>query len=118
MCLNQHHVVEEKLLAFRNEWLPVGLQLLPKESLQRGRVCIFVRTDQHFCKIDCSLRRKEQDFQICAIQLVIKHLTYRTGINIFRNLPSGFKSLMNHRAQFKLAVKHCLNANSFFSVND
>jgi hypothetical protein len=35
-------------------------------------VCIFVRADQQFSKIDISHHCKEQDFEICAVQLVAK----------------------------------------------
>jgi hypothetical protein len=35
-------------------------------------VCIFVRTDQHFSKIYVFHHCTEQDFEICAVQLVTK----------------------------------------------
>jgi hypothetical protein len=41
-------------------------------GLQKGDVCIFAKTDQYFNKIDISHLCKEQDLEICAIQLVTK----------------------------------------------
>jgi hypothetical protein len=43
-----------------------------QKDLQRRGMCVFVRTDQHFCKIYISHHCKKQDFDICAIQLVTK----------------------------------------------
>jgi hypothetical protein len=41
-------------------------------KLQGGGVCIFVRKDQCFNKTDISHHCKEQDLEICAIQLETK----------------------------------------------
>jgi DNA-binding transcriptional MocR family regulator len=43
-----------------------------QERLQRGGVYIFVKKDQHFNKIDIFHHCKEQDLEICAIQLGTK----------------------------------------------
>jgi hypothetical protein len=50
-------------------------------------VCIFVRTDQHFSKIDISHHCKEQGFKIYAIQLVTK--TCNLIILSLYRAPSG-----------------------------
>jgi hypothetical protein len=50
-------------------------------------VCIFVRTDQHFSKIYISHHCKEQDFEICAIQLITK--TSNLIILSLYRAPSG-----------------------------
>jgi hypothetical protein len=57
------------------------------KDLQRGGVCIFVRADKHFSKIDISHHCTEQDFEICAIQLVTK--TFNLIILILYRDPSG-----------------------------
>jgi hypothetical protein len=44
--------------------------------------------------------------------------TYYSGINIFNNLPSSLKSLMNEKAEFKVALKRYLNTCSFYSVDE
>jgi hypothetical protein len=43
-----------------------------RQNLQRGGVCIFVKKDQFFNKTDISYLCKEQDLEICAIQLETK----------------------------------------------
>jgi exonuclease III len=50
-------------------------------------VCIFVRKDQHFNKIDISHHHKEQDLEICAILLVTK--TSNLIILSLYRAPSG-----------------------------
>jgi hypothetical protein len=60
LCLSKHHMVEQELL-----------HLTVNSYLLTGGV-FFVRTDHHFSKIDISHCCKEQDFEICAIQLVTK----------------------------------------------
>jgi hypothetical protein len=44
--------------------------------------------------------------------------TYYSGINIFNNLPSSIKSLMNEKAKFKIVLKKYLNTHSFYSVDE
>jgi hypothetical protein len=34
---------------------------------------------------------------------------YKAGIKIFNNIPSSFKSVMNEKAQFQVALERCLN---------
>jgi hypothetical protein len=65
LCLCEHHVVEQELLHLTVNGYLLGSSLCP-EDLQRGGVCIFVRTDQQFNKIDIYHHCKEQDFEICA----------------------------------------------------
>jgi hypothetical protein len=50
-------------------------------------VCIFVKKDQHFNKIDISHHCKAQDFEICAILLVTKTATIII-VSLYR-APSG-----------------------------
>jgi hypothetical protein len=66
-------MVEQELLDVTMNGYPLGSNFCRKD-LQSGDVCIFVRTDQHFSKIDIPVHCKEQDFEFCAIQLVAKHL--------------------------------------------
>jgi exonuclease III len=75
----------------------------------RGEVSNFIRTDQHFSKIDISHHCKEQDFEICAIQLVTKTSNliilslYRdcSDVNEFlRRLAATLKYLYNPKSEF------------------
>jgi len=40
------------------------------------------------------------------------------GIRIFNSLPSNLRSLMNEKAQFKVALKRYLYTHSFYSVEE
>jgi hypothetical protein len=71
LCLSEHHMFKEELLHLTMNGYLLCSSFF-KKDLQRGCVCIFVREDQHFSKIDISHHCKEQDFEICATQLVIK----------------------------------------------
>jgi len=42
------------------------------KHLQRGGVCIFVRKDPNFNKIDISHTCREKDLEICAVELEIE----------------------------------------------
>jgi hypothetical protein len=48
-------------------------------------------------------------FQKCA---------HCAGIKIFNSLPSNLRSLMNKKAQFKVALKRYLNTHSFYPVEE
>jgi hypothetical protein len=45
-----------------------------------------------------------------------KKSAYYAHIKIFNSLPSNLRSLMNKKAQFKVALKTYLNIHSFYSV--
>jgi hypothetical protein len=64
-------MVEQDLLHLAINDYQLGSSFCWKR-LQRGAVCIFVKKDQHFIKTDISHHCKEQDVEICAIQLVNK----------------------------------------------
>jgi hypothetical protein len=53
-----------------------------------------------------------------AILSCFQKSAYCSGIEIFNSLPSRLKSLMNERAQFKVALKRYLNTHPFYSVDD
>jgi hypothetical protein len=73
-------------------------------------VCIFVRTDQHFSKIDISHHCKEQNFEIYAVQLatepsnLITLSLYRApsrDVNEFlRRVYANFKYLYNPKSEY------------------
>jgi len=43
---------------------------------------------------------------------------YYVGIKIFNSLLTNLRSLMNKKAQFKVALKRYLNTHSFYSVEE
>jgi hypothetical protein len=64
-------MVEQDLLHLSIDGYQLGSSSCRKE-LQRGGVCIFAKKNQYFYKIDISHLCKEQDLEICTIQLVTK----------------------------------------------
>jgi hypothetical protein len=85
---------------------------------------IFVRTDQHFSKTDIPIHCKEQDFEICAIQLVTKTSNliilslYRASfdVNKFqRRLDATLKLLYNSKSEF--IISRDINVNSLNKNN-
>jgi hypothetical protein len=75
-------------------------------------VCIFVRADQHFSKSDISHHCKEQDFEICAVQLVTKACNLIT-LSLYR-APSGDVNKFLRRLDATL--KHLYNPKSEFII--
>jgi hypothetical protein len=72
-------------------------------------VCIFVRTDQYFSKIDVLDQCTEQDFEICAIQLVTKifnliililHRDPSVDVNEFLRSDATLKYLYSPKSEF------------------
>jgi hypothetical protein len=43
---------------------------------------------------------------------------YYAGIKVYNSLPSALRSLMNKKAQFKVALKRYLNTHSFYFVEE
>jgi hypothetical protein len=79
-------MVEQDLLHLSINGYHLGSSFCQK-GLRRGGVCIFVKKAQHFNKIDISHHCKEQDLEICAIQLVTK--TANLIILSMYRAPSG-----------------------------
>jgi exonuclease III len=79
-------------------------------KLQRGGVCIFVRNDQCFNKIEVLHHCKEQDLGICAIHLETKTCNliiislYRAPLGDFiqflRTLGTTLKYLYDPKSEF------------------
>jgi IS1 family transposase len=44
--------------------------------------------------------------------------SFCSGIRIFNSLPHSLTNLKNEKAQFKVALRRCLNAHSFYSVDE
>jgi hypothetical protein len=44
--------------------------------------------------------------------------THYAGIKVFNNLPSDLRSLINKKAQFKIALKQYSNTRSFYSIDE
>jgi hypothetical protein len=58
-----------------------------RQNLQKGDVCIFVRKDLYFSKIDISHNCKEKDLEICAVELETKASKLFT-LSLYR-VPTG-----------------------------
>jgi hypothetical protein len=71
LCLSKHHMVKQDLLHLTLAGYLLGSSFC-RLNLHRGGVCIFVRKDQCFNKIDISHHCKQQDLEICAIHLETK----------------------------------------------
>jgi hypothetical protein len=85
-CLSKHHMVEQDLLHLTLDGYLLGSSFC-KQNLQRGSVCLFVEKDQCFNKIDISHHCKEQDLEICTVQLETK--TFNLIILSLHRAPSG-----------------------------
>jgi hypothetical protein len=109
LCLSQHHMVEQDLLHLTLAGYLLGPSFC-RLNLQRGCVCIFVRNDQCFNKIDISHHCKEQGLEIYAIQLVTKTCNlivitlYRAPLGDFnqslKRLNTTLKYLCNPDSEF------------------
>jgi hypothetical protein len=64
-------MVEQDLLHLTLDGYSLGYSFC-RQNLQRGGVCIFVKKEQCFNKIDISHHCKEQNLEICAVQLETK----------------------------------------------
>jgi hypothetical protein len=63
-------------------------------------------------------RNKNQLHSPVAILSCFQKSAYYAGINIFNSLPSSLTSLINEKAQFKVALKRYLITHSFYSVDE
>jgi hypothetical protein len=83
MCESEHHMVELDLLHLTLDGYLLGSSFC-RQILQRGGVCIFVKRVHCSNKIDISHHCKEQDLEICAVQLQTKTCNL--------NIPSLYRS--------------------------
>jgi hypothetical protein len=67
----------------------------------------------------CNTRNRDHLHRPTANLSCFQKRAYSTGISIFNSLPSNFRSIMNEKAQFKVALKRrYLNTCSFYSVEE
>jgi exonuclease III len=117
-------MVEQNLLHLSINGYQLGF-IFCRKGLQRGGVCIFVKKDQHFNKIDISHHGKEQDLEICAILQVTKTANliilslYRApsgDVNEFlKRLDVILKYLYSPKSEFIICGDiniNCLNENN------
>jgi hypothetical protein len=86
LCLSEHHMVEQDLLHLTLDGYLSGSSFC-RQNLQREGVCIFVKKDQCFNNTDISHHCKEQDLEICAVQLDTETSNLIT-LSLYR-APSG-----------------------------
>jgi hypothetical protein len=78
-------MVEQELLCLAMHGYLLGSSFC-LEGLQKGGAYIFVKTNQHFSEIDISHHCREQDYEICEIQLLTK-----TSHNYIKLVESPFR---------------------------
>jgi exonuclease III len=79
LCFTKHHMEEQDLLHLTLPGYILGSSFCHR-NLQRGGVCIFVRKGLYFNKIGSSHNSRENDLEICAVEIETK----ATKLFIFR----------------------------------
>ncbi|PNF23822.1 hypothetical protein B7P43_G15913 [Cryptotermes secundus] len=102
-------MVEQDLLHLTLEGYLLGSSFC-RRNLQRGGVCIFIKKDKCFNKIDISCHCTEKDLEICAVQLGTKSSNliilglYRSPSGDFnqflKGLDAALKYLYNPKSEF------------------
>jgi hypothetical protein len=104
-------MVEQHLLHLSINGYRLGSSFCRKR-LQRGGVCIFVKKDQHFNKIDLSHHCREQDLEICAVQLVTK--TANSIVLSMYRAPSG--DIIEFLKRLDVILKYLYSPKSEFII--
>jgi hypothetical protein len=63
-------------------------------------------------------RNRDHLHRLVASLLCFQKSACYAGIKIFNSLASNLRSLMNKKAQFRVALKRYLNTHSFFSLEE
>jgi hypothetical protein len=63
-------------------------------------------------------KKLQRHISAASPKFFLQKFVYYAGINIFTNLPSTLKSLMNEKTHFKVGLKVCLNTHSFYSIDE
>jgi hypothetical protein len=71
LSFTEHHMEEQDMLHLTLPGYILGSSFC-RRNLQRGVVCIFVRKDLYFSKMDISHSSTEKDLEICAVEIEIK----------------------------------------------
>jgi rRNA maturation protein Rpf1 len=82
LCLSEFHVEEQDLLNLTLSGYSLGSSYCHR-NLQKGGVCILVREDQSFKKIDTSLHCAEQTLEVCSVELGTKSSSLRV-LSLYR----------------------------------
>ena len=63
--------------------------------------------------------RPKNDLHLPQVSLAMyQKEVYYSGINIFNGLPKAIKDISSKPKKFKIAPKHCLLTQSFYSADD
>ena len=73
--------------------MPIQIVATSHQNLQKAGVCIFVRKDLYFNKINISPNCKEKDLEICAIKLETK-LSKLIILNLYRTPTRDFNQFI------------------------
>jgi exonuclease III len=85
LCLSELHIEEQDLLNLTLQGDSLGSSYCC-QNLQTQEVCIFVREDQSFNKIDNLLHCAEQTLEVCTAELETK--SYNSSIIAFYRATS------------------------------
>jgi IS1 family transposase len=99
------------------------LQILPLPCRYIFSLLNFIINNQEHFQTNSAVHsvntRNKHHLHRSAANLTCFHKsTYNSDIKIFNNLRSSFKSLMNEKAKFKVALKRYLNTHTFYSVDE
>jgi exonuclease III len=108
LCLSEHHLKQTKLDQINTE----GFKLCTaycRQSMKRGRVCIFIQKGLEYSKINVNKYCKDQDIEICFLNL--KTISFSFHLMAVYRAPTGNFNLFLNRLDDSLKSIYRANLN-------
>ena len=93
LCFSEHHLKNFELDQINVDEYNLGTTYC-RQIVKRGGVCIFVRNNLNYTNIDLSAYCKDQDIEVCALNLELTFSNIRI-ITVYRAPTGNFEVFLN-----------------------
>ena len=93
LCFSEHHLKNFELDQINVDGYNLGATYC-RQTVKRGGVCIFAHNNLNYTNIDLSAYRKEQDIEVCALNLKLT-FSNRKIMTIYRAPTGNFEVFLN-----------------------
>jgi exonuclease III len=93
LCFSEHHLKNSELDQINTDGYNLGAAYC-RQIVKRVGVCIFVRTNLNYTNIDLSAYCKDQDIEVCALNLKLTFSNLRI-MTVYRAPTGNFEAFLN-----------------------
>jgi len=93
LCFSEHHLKNSELNQINVDGYNLGAKYC-RQIVKGGGVCIFVRNNLNYTNIDLSTYCRDQDIEVCALNLELTYSKLRI-MTVYRAPTGNFEVFIN-----------------------